>query len=383
MLPTPDRILTTHVGSLPRPAQVIEWLFSQDRGEDHDASRADDVLQHAVNDVVRLQKDAGLDVVSDGEMSKISYATYIRHRLTGFDGDSARPTPQDLDDFPRFRDQLVSEGHSPTYRRPVCTGPIGVKDCTPVVGDIARLQRALGNSKAAFMTAVSPGTVGVFHPNQYYRSHEAYMHAVAAAMRAEYEAIVHAGFLLQIDCPDLAMGRHSRFKHMDDAQFLRCAEIHVDALNDAVADIPAHRMRMHVCWGNYEGPHTHDIPLQTILPLLLRAKPAALLIEGANPRHEHEWAIWTKYRLPDDKVLVPGVIDTSTNYVEHPELVAQRIERYVNVVGRERVMAGTDCGMGTFAGFGPVHPEIAWAKLRSLAVGAELASTRLWKTFAF
>jgi 5-methyltetrahydropteroyltriglutamate--homocysteine methyltransferase len=383
-----DRILTTHVGSLPRPAQVIELLFSQDRDEQHDASHADDVLQRAVNEVVRLQKDAGLDVVSDGEMSKISYATYIRHRLTGFDGDSARPTPQDLDDFPRFRDQLVSEGHSPTYRRPVCTGPIGVKDCAPVVGDIARLQRALAGLKAAgsmpaFMTAVSPGTVGVFHPNQYYRSHEAYMHAVAAAMRAEYEAIVQAGFILQIDCPDLAMGRHSRFKHMDDAQFLRCAEIHVDALNEAVAAIPGNRMRMHVCWGNYEGPHTHDIPLQMILPLLLRAKPAALLIEGANPRHEHEWALWTKYRLPDDKVLVPGVIDTSTNYVEHPELVAQRIERYVNVVGRERVMAGTDCGMGTFAGFGPVHPEIAWAKLRSLAVGAELASTRLWKTFAF
>jgi 5-methyltetrahydropteroyltriglutamate--homocysteine methyltransferase len=380
-----DRILTTHVGSLPRPAQVIELLFSQDRDEQHDASHADDVLQRAVNEVVRLQKDAGLDVVSDGEMSKISYATYIRHRLTGFDGDSARPTPQDLDDFPRFRDQLVSEGHSPTYRRPVCTGPIGVKDCAPVVGDIARLQRALAGLKAAgsmpaFMTAVSPGTVGVFHPNQYYRSHEAYMHAVAAAMRAEYEAIVQAGFILQIDCPDLAMGRHSRFKHIDDAQFLRCAEIHVDALNEAVAAIPGNRMRMHVCWGNYEGPHTHDIPLQMILPLLLRAKPAALLIEGANPRHEHEWALWTKYRLPDDKVLVPGVIDTSTNYVEHPELVAQRIERYVNVVGRERVMAGTDCGMGTFAGFGPVHPEIAWAKLRSLAVGAELASTRLWKT---
>jgi 5-methyltetrahydropteroyltriglutamate--homocysteine methyltransferase len=232
---------------------------------------------------------------------------------------------------------------------------------------------------AAFMTAVSPGTIGVFHPNQYYRSHEAYMHAVAGAMRAEYEEIVRAGFILQIDCPDLAMGRHSRFKHLDDAQFLRCAEIHVDALNDALASIPADRMRIHVCWGNYEGPHTHDIPLETILPLLLRAKPSALVIEGANPRHEHEWEIWTQHRLPDDKVLVPGVIDTSTNYVEHPELVAQRIARYANSVGRERVIAGTDCGMGTFAGFGPVHPEIAWAKLRSLSVGAELASSRLWK----
>jgi 5-methyltetrahydropteroyltriglutamate--homocysteine methyltransferase len=376
-----DRILTTHVGSLPRPRQVVDLLFAEDRGDVHDPRLFDDVLQQGVDEVIRLQEDTGLDVVSDGEMSKISYATYIRHRLTGFDGDSERPTPQDLDDFPRFRDQLVNDGHSPTYRRPVCTGPIGVKDCTRLARDIGRLKRAMAGSRAsaAFMTAVSPGTIGVFHPNQYYRSHEAYMDAVAGAMRAEYEEIVRAGFILQIDCPDLAMGRHSRFKHLDDAQFLRCAEIHVDALNDALASIPADRMRIHVCWGNYEGPHTHDIPLETILPLLLRAKPSALVIEGANPRHEHEWEIWTKHRLPDDKVLVPGVIDTSTNYVEHPELVAQRIARYANGVGRERVIAGTDCGMGTFAGFGPVHPEIAWAKLRSLSVGAELASSRLWK----
>jgi 5-methyltetrahydropteroyltriglutamate--homocysteine methyltransferase len=383
-MPILDRILTTHVGSLPRPGKVVDVLFSQDRGEDTEASLVDEVLQQGVNEVVRLQDEAGLDVVSDGEMSKISYATYVRHRLTGFDGDSARPTPQDLDDFPRFRDQLVSEGHSPTYRRPVCTGPIGVKDCAPVVRDIARLERAMEGSTAVagFMTAVSPGTVGVFHPNRYYRSHEAYMEAVGAAMQAEYEEIVRAGFILQIDCPDLAMGRHSRFKHLDEAQFLRCAELHVDVLNDAVANIPADRMRMHVCWGNYEGPHTHDIPLQSILPIVLRAKPSALLIEGANPRHEHEWEIWTTQALPDDKVLVPGVIDTSTNYVEHPELVSQRVLRYANLVGRDRVMAGTDCGMGTFAGFGPVHPEIAWAKLRSLTAGAALASSRLWKQAA-
>jgi 5-methyltetrahydropteroyltriglutamate--homocysteine methyltransferase len=383
-MPIADRILTTHVGSLPRPADVVELLFALDRGEERDAAIVEQVLQRSVNDAVRMQNDAGLDIVSDGEMSKISYATYVRHRLTGFDGDSARPTPQDLDDFPRFRDRLVSEGHSPTYRRPVCVGPIGLKDCTPVLRDIARLQRALTGSTAfdAFMTAVSPGTVGVFHPNQYYRSHEAYMHAIGAAMRTEYEEIVRAGFILQIDCPDLAMGRHSRFKHMDDAEFLRCAEIHVEALNHAVANIPADRMRMHVCWGNYEGPHTHDIPLQTILPVVLKAKPSMLLIEGANPRHEHEWEIFTSCALPDDKVLVPGVIDTSTNYVEHPALVAQRITRYANVVGRDRIMAGTDCGMGTFAGFGPVHPEIAWAKLRSLTTGAELAAIRLAKDAA-
>jgi 5-methyltetrahydropteroyltriglutamate--homocysteine methyltransferase len=380
-----NRILATHVGSLPRPKHLVDLLFAHDRDEAIDPALLDGILQHSVNDVVRLQEEAALDVVSDGEMSKISYATYIRHRLTGFEGDSARPTPQDLDDFPRFRDQLVSEGHSPTYRRPVCTGPIGVKDCGLVTRDIARLQHALAESRAGsqavagFMTSVSPGTIGVFHPNQHYRSHEAYMRAVSAAMRSEYEEIVSAGFILQIDCPDLAMGRHSRFKHMDDAQFLRMAEIHVDVLNDAVAGIPADRMRMHVCWGNYEGPHTHDIPLQTILPVLFNAKPSALVIEGANPRHEHEWEIWETHALPDDKILVPGVIDTSTNYVEHPALVAQRITRYANVVGRDRVMAGTDCGLGTFAGFGPVDPEIAWAKLRSLTDGAALASSRLWK----
>lgn len=386
---TTDRIITTHVGSLPRPQPVVDFLFARDRAADHDdvhraADGADDalaehVLQRAVDEAVQRQSDAGLDIVSDGEMSKISYATYIRHRLTGFGGDSDRPTPQDLDDFPEFRDQLVSEGHSPTYRRPVCTGPVGVKECALVRADIARFTRAMRRSTATagFMTAVSPGTIGVFHPNRYYRSHEEYMHAVGAAMRVEYEEIVRAGFLLQIDCPDLAMGRHSRFKHLDDAQFLDCAAIHIEALNAALVNVPAERMRLHVCWGNYEGPHTHDIPLVTILPLLFRAKPAALLIEGANPRHEHEWDVWTRHRLPDDKVLVPGVIDTSTNYVEHPELVAQRIRRFADVVGRERIIAGTDCGMGTFAGFGPVHPDIAWAKLRSLTAGAALASARL------
>lgn len=388
-----DRILTTHVGSLPRPQRVIDLLFAHDRAEQRDqhppnadisSTDTDAVLQHAVDEAVRLQSETGLDIVSDGEMGKISYATYIRHRLTGFDGDSERPTPRDLDDFPEFRDQLVSEGHSPTYRRPVCVGPIGVKDCALLLADIGRFARAMTRSGATrgFMTAVSPGTVAVFHPNRYYRSHEEYVHAVGAAMRVEYEEIVRAGFTLQIDCPDLAMGRHSRFKHLDDAQFLECAAIHVDALNEAVKDIPADRMRLHVCWGNYEGPHTHDIPLQKILPLLFRVKPAALLIEGANPRHEHEWEVWTRHHLPEDKVLVPGVIDTSTNYVEHPELVAQRILRFASAVGRERIVAGTDCGMGTFAGFGPVHPQIAWAKLRSLTAGAALASARLWKTAA-
>ena len=374
------RVLTTHVGSLPRSQEVLDLLFAQDRDEAVDPVAFDTAIQIGVDDVVRRQVAAGIDIVSDGETSKISYATYIRHRLTGFDGDSARPTPQDLDDFPGYRDRLVAEGHSPTYRRAVCVGPIGVRDTTLVSTDINRLKRAMAGSTArdGFLTAVSPGTVGVFHPNRHYRSYEEYMGALAAAMRPEYEEIVRSGFLLQIDCPDLAMGRHSRFKDLDDAQFLRYAEMHVEALNDALANVPIDRVRLHVCWGNYEGPHTHDIPLTTILPLLFKSRAKALLIEGANPRHDHEWEVWRSHRLPDDKVLIPGVIDTSTNYVEHPELVAQRLVRYANLVGRERVLAGTDCGLGTFAGFGPVHPDIAWAKLTSLAQGASLASRQLW-----
>ena len=375
------RILTTHVGSLPRPREVLDLLFAQDRDEAVDAGAFDAAVQRGVDEAVQRQADAGIDIVSDGETSKISYATYIRHRLAGFDGDSARPTPQDLDDFPAYRDRLVAEGHSPTYRRPVCCGPVSVKNATLVANDITRLERAIARVEVVdgFITAVSPGTVGVFHPNRYYRSHDAYVTAVASALRPEYEEIVGAGFILQIDCPDLAMGRHSRFKDVDDAQFLRYAEMHVEALNEALANVAADRVRLHVCWGNYEGPHTHDMPLVKILPLLFEAKPMALVIEGANPRHEHEWEVWRRHRLPDDKILIPGVIDTSTNYVEHPELVAQRIDRYARLVGRDRVMAGTDCGMGTFAGFGPVHPDIAWAKLRSLVAGARVASRNLWK----
>lgn len=372
-------ILTTHVGSLPRPRDVLDLLFAQDRGERVDPLAFDEAVQRGVDDAVRRQAEVGIDIVSDGETSKISYATYIRHRLTGFEGDSPRPTPQDLDDFPNYRDRLLTEGHSPTYRRPVCTGPIQVSDASLVASDIARLRRAISRVKvqAGFLTAVSPGTVAVFHPNRHYSSHEAYVEAVAAAMRPEYEEIVRSGLLLQIDCPDLAMGRHSRFKDLTEDQFLRYAELHIDALNAALAAVPPDRVRLHVCWGNYEGPHTHDIRLSAILPLLFRARAMALLVEGANPRHEHEWEVWKTHPLPDEKILIPGVIDTSTNYVEHPELVAQRITRYASVVGRERLHAGTDCGLGTFAGFGPVHPDIAWAKLGSLVAGAKLASRQL------
>ncbi|MBV8902794.1 MAG: cobalamin-independent methionine synthase II family protein [Acidobacteriia bacterium] len=375
-----DRILTTHVGSLPRPQDVVDCLFAEDRAEPLDPQTADSTIRRAVADVVARQSEAGVDIVSDGEMGKISYATYIRHRLTGFEGDSARPTPQDLDDYPEFRDRLVKMGASATYRRPVCKGPIKVKTLEPLERDIARFKDALSRAKVteAFMNSVSPGTIAVFQPNEHYKTHEEYVSALTDAMRQEYETIVNAGLLLQLDCPDLAMGRHSRFKNTTEAEFLRLAELHMEALNHALANVPADRVRFHVCWGNYEGPHTHDLPLTTLLPIVLKAKPAAMLLESANPRHEHEWEIWKSQKLPQDKVLIPGVVMTTSNYVEAPELVAQRIQRFADLVGRERVIAGSDCGFGTFAGFGPVFPPITWLKLKSLSEGAALASRRLW-----
>jgi 5-methyltetrahydropteroyltriglutamate--homocysteine methyltransferase len=375
-----DRILTTHVGSLPRPQDVVDLLFAQDRGDAYDPAQFDGVMRRAVEDVVRRQVQIGLDAVSDGEMSKISYATYIRHRLTGFEGDSARPTPQDLDEFPEYRDRLVKAGHSATYKRPVCRGPIGVRDLSGLERDIAHLKAALAATPgtAGFMNAASPGTIAVFQPNEYYSSHEDYLAALAEAMRHEYELIVRSGLELQLDCPDLAMGRHSRFKSLSDQEFLRYAELQVEALNHALANIPAERVRLHVCWGNYEGSHVHDMDCRLIFPIVLKARARFLLIEGANPRHEHEWEAWKSLELPDDKVLVPGVIGSNTNYVEHPEVVAQRIQRYADVVGRERVIAGTDCGFGTFAGFGAVFPPFCWMKLQSLVEGARLATRRLW-----
>ncbi|HUA20278.1 MAG TPA: cobalamin-independent methionine synthase II family protein [Bryobacteraceae bacterium] len=375
-----DRILTTHVGSLPRPQNVVDMLFAQDRGEPYDPAEFDRVIRAGVLDALRHQVDSGVDVVSDGEMGKISYATYIRHRLTGFEGDSPRPTPQDLEDFPGYRDRLVAAGASAKYQRPVCKGPIQVKDLEPVKQDIARMKDGLAQVTAVegFLNAVSPGTIAVFQPNEYYPSHAAYMEALADAMRSEYETIVNSGLLLQIDCPDLAMGRHSRFRDMTDDEFLKAAAVQVEALNHALANVPADRVRMHVCWGNYQGPHTHDLPLAKILPIVLKAKPQGLLLEGANPRHEHEWEIWSAQKLPDHKVLIPGVIASTSNFVEHPELVAQRLVRYANLVGRERILAGTDCGFGTFAGFGPVFPAFCWLKLRALADGARQASRQLW-----
>ncbi len=376
-----DRILTTHVGSLPRPQDVVDALFAQDRGEPVDPEAFDATMRAAVFDAVSKQVAAGVDVVSDGETSKISYATYIRHRLTGFEiGESPRQVPSDIDDFPGFKARLAKIGDTPKYHRPICRGPIAVKDLAPLRKDIEHLKAAMAAAGATegFMNAASPGVIAVFQPNEHYPTQEQYLEAIAQAMRAEYETIVGAGLLLQIDAPDLAMGRHIAFRGASEAEFLRNARLQVEALNHALANVPADRVRLHICWGNYEGPHHHDIPLERIIDLVLAVKAQAILFEGANPRHAHEWTVWQATKVPEDKILVPGVIDSVSNFVEHPALVAERICRYADIVGRERVIAGTDCGFGTFAGAGAVHPPIAYAKLAAMAEGAAIASRRLW-----
>jgi 5-methyltetrahydropteroyltriglutamate--homocysteine methyltransferase len=366
---------------MPRPQVVVDMLSAQDRGEPLDQEDFDQTMGRAVRDVVAKQLEVGIDIPSDGEMSKIGYATYTRHRLSGFEGPGSAPRarPADLDAFPEFAEYLVTSGWGPKYFRPVCRGPIEVKDRTPLTKDIEHLRAAVGDwDGEAFMNAASPGVIAVFQPNEYYPTQQAYLAALAEAMKAEYEEITRAGFVLQVDCPDLAMERHITFRDESDDQFIRRIEEHVDALNHALSNVPAEAVRMHVCWGNYEGPHVLDIPFARIVQAVLKAKPAALLFEAANPRHAHEWAIWQIVDLPDNKVLVPGVIDTTTNYVEHPHLVAERICRFAEIVGRERVLAGTDCGFGTIAGSGSVHPSICWPKLRTLAEGARIATERLW-----
>jgi 5-methyltetrahydropteroyltriglutamate--homocysteine methyltransferase len=373
------RILTTHVGSLPRPPELVEFVFAEDRGEEVDRAEYDRLLDAAVRDRVQHQVDAGIDFVSDGEMSKIGYATYIRHRLSGFEvGDVPRATPADLDAYPRYMKRLADEGGSARYLRPICRGPITYEHPEPVQRDLKRLTDAIAGRavQGAFMNAPSPGIIALFQPNEYYPSLEEYLDAISEAMKTEYEAIVAAGIQLQIDAPDLAMGRHIMYRDRSDEEFVAAAERHIEAINRALRDVPADRVRLHLCWGNYEGPHHLDIDVAKILDVVLRAKPATILFEAANPRHEHEWATWQEAEIPPDKVLVPGVLDTTCNYIEHPDLVAQRIETYADIVGPDRVMGGTDCGFGTWSGFGSVDPDICWAKLASLAEGARRASAR-------
>jgi 5-methyltetrahydropteroyltriglutamate--homocysteine methyltransferase len=373
-----DRILTTHVGSLPRSKAVTDTVFAEERGEA--PANAADVITAAVNDVVARQVATGVDIVSDGEMSKISYATYIKDRISGFDGDSERQPPSDLEEFPGFLERQAKSGGTPTYRRPCCVGDIRVKDMGPVQQDIDNMLTAMRAAPPVegFMNAASPGVIALFQPNQHYPTHEAYLHALADAMAAEYRAIVDAGLVLQLDSPDLGLGRHMLFKGKPDAEYRAQADLHVDALNHALDGIPKDRVRLHVCWGNYEGPHHHDAPMELVLPIALRANVGALLFESSNPRHAHEWEVFASTDLPDDLILIPGVLDSTTNFVEHPKLVAERICRFADIVGRERVIAGTDCGFSTFAGFGAVDEDIVYAKLGSMAEGAALATERLW-----
>jgi 5-methyltetrahydropteroyltriglutamate--homocysteine methyltransferase len=374
-----DRILTTHTGSLPRPRDLATMLEALDAGSLPDPAAFEARVRAAVADVVRQQVEVGIDVVNDGEQGKVGYSTYVRHRLTGFGGQSAVASRADWADFP----EAAARGERrSTISRPGCNGPIEWKDRTAVQKDLANLRAAVDAAPPteAFMTAASPGVIAHFLPNRHYASREAYLARLVDVMKDEYDAIHRGGFLLQVDCPDLGMGRHLAFPELSNAEFVKIAAANVEALNHALRDIPPDRMRLHLCWGNYEGPHHRDIPLREILSVVLRARPQALSFEGANPRHEHEWIVFRELRLPDDRVIIPGVLDSTTNFIEHPELVAQRLVRYAEVVGRERVMAGTDCGFATFARtVNQVEPEIAWAKLRSMAEGARLASRELWR----
>ena len=371
-----SKIKTTHVGSLPRSQDVVDFIFARERGTEYDPAAFDACMTAAVSRTVARQVAAGVDIVSDGETSKISYATYVKDRYTGFDGDTPRSPPRDLQLFPNFLKKLADDGGSPRYARPKCIGPVISKGQGELQKDIANLKAAMAAHGASrgFMNAASPGVISLFLPNEYYPTREAYLSALADAMKAEYETIVASGLDLQLDCPDLALSRHMLFPELADADFVKVAGLHVEALNHALRDIPQDRVRVHICWGNYEGPHICDIPMAKMFDTLMSAKARYVLFETSNPRHGHEWAVFRDRQadIPEDKILVPGVLDTTTNFVEHPELVAQRLQRFADIVGADRVIAGSDCGFGTFAGFGSVDPDIAYAKLAAMAEGAAL-----------
>jgi 5-methyltetrahydropteroyltriglutamate--homocysteine methyltransferase len=374
-----SHILTTHTGSLPRSRELQDLLRLREERQPFDQQAFDASVRTAVADVVRQQIATGLDVINDGEQGRSQYAGYVKDRLTGFEGERrvrARPRLGDAD-FPDF---VVPHQSSTSMPQPACTGPIAWRDKEAIQRDIANLKDAVGAQpvEEVFMTAASPGVIANFLPNEYYPTEEAYLYALAEVMKDDYRAIVQSGLLLQIDCPDLAMTRVSQFADLTVDEFKEVVALHVEVLNAALDGLPPEGLRMHLCWGNYEGPHHYDVPLQEILPLVLKARPGAISFEGANPRHAHEWKVWREIRLPDDKLIIPGVLDTTTNFIEHPELVAERIVRYAEVVGRERVIAGSDCGFGTSAWGRKVESKIAWAKLRSLVEGARLASEILW-----
>ena len=375
-----DRILTTHTGSLPRPADLIRMMFAREEGVPVDGPALAARIRAAVAEIVRKQTDAGITVVNDGELSKPSYATYIKDRLSGFDGTSQALQYRDLVDFPEMAKRVFNDPGRSRRKTPACTGPIGLRDREAAQVDVDNLKTALRPVQVqdVFMSAASPGVISLFFRDDHYRNHEAYLFAIAEAMRHEYETVARAGFTLQLDCPDLGMGRHIQFADLGLEEFRKMARLHLAALDHAVANIPPEQLRIHLCWGNYEGPHHYDVPLADILDLVLAARPQAVSFEAANPRHGHEWRVFERLKLPPDKLIIPGVIDSTTNFIEHPELVAERIGRYARLVGRENVLAGTDCGFGTWVGQAAVDPDIVWAKLATLAEGARLASRELW-----
>jgi 5-methyltetrahydropteroyltriglutamate--homocysteine methyltransferase len=375
-----SRIETSHVGSLPRGPELVPLLLARDHGEPYDVAEFDKVVQAAVDEGVRAQVEAGVSIVSDGELGKVGYSTYIIERLEGFGGHSERKPAKDLAPLPELRKKLAAIMGDQEFTRASAIAPIRLKNMDPCHEDIRRFTTAMerhGQGVKGFLNAASPGLITAFQPNAYYPTHEAYLADLVNAMRPEYEAIAASGFYLQLDCPDLAMSRHTGYQDVSDEEFVKIAEANVEALNAATANIPAEQMRMHVCWGNYEGPHDCDIDLVKVLPAILKARPSTILFEAANPRHDHEWAVWKEAKLPEDKILAPGLIDTCSNYVEHPELIAQRIERFASFVGADRVIASTDCGFGTFAGYGKIDPAVTWKKLRSLREGADIAAARI------
>ena len=372
------KISVTHVGSLPRKQEVVDFIFARENNQKYNQDDFDNVMNKAVLETVKKQVNSGVDIVSDGETSKISYATYVKDRYNGFSGDSPRNPPADLKLFPSFLKRLADDGGTPTYARPMCTDRVSSKGQIDLNKDIFNLKTAMKicNVSRGFMNAASPGVISLFLQNQFYSSREEYLAALADVMKTEYETITGSGLYLQLDCPDLALSRHMLFNDLSDDEFLKIAELHIETLNYALRDIPEEKVRVHICWGNYEGPHCCDIDMNKVFSTLMKAKAQFLLFETSNPRHAHEWEVFKnrKSEIPDNKILVPGVVDTTTNFIEHPELVRQRIERFINIVGEDRVVAGTDCGFGTFAGFGAVDPEIAYAKLSTLSEGAALIS---------
>ena len=371
-----DKIKTTHVGSLPRSNELSDLLFKKDKQEKIDINNFDEIVKRDVKKIVEKQINLGIDFISDGEMSKISYATYVKDRIDGFSGESERKAPQDLDDFPTFKERIARTGGTPTYTRPCCTHELKIKDKQSLTKDINNFKKALedNNHKLAFMNAASPGVISAFLPNKFYKDDDEYLDALSKIMTSEYEEIISNDINLQLDCPDLALARHMTFKDLSEEDFLKRAEKQIEFLNNSIKNIPQSKIRMHICWGNYEGPHSHDISLDKILPLVLKANVGTYLLESSNPRHSHEWQAFENIKVPKDKIIAPGVIDSTTNFIEHPEVVKNRLIQFSKVVDREQLMAGTDCGFSTFAGFGNVDENIVYKKLESLVIGTELAS---------